>query len=285
MLSRSKPLMFVVIPMAAVILVGGTLLEAQKPQPWQWSVELPGMGTEWNLFACSVPEECVDGVVFTDTDPFYVRVVKHKRAQYSFRLWVDNNPVHSEKIGFKGFFLQPNLDPKFEATGNGACNFPPNPPDPCLPAGADPQCVQDFLQENLHPYADSDPANDYMGVWLSIDVDCDIEGMVENEPYYPSGEIRVQVHRSDDVLADGCDDFHTVIVGPDVESGDITITRDSQDSWTIDVIDESIRFTEAYPGIREMVKGKKEHPNNVTRKPIRAISPFKFTTTWTRSEW
>jgi hypothetical protein len=295
-MSGKSRLSLIALLMAPLIRAGSTSLEAERPQPWEWSVTvLDEQGV--NLFA-SDAEGNPHEYEFTDSDSTFVRVDGRRRNHLRFSLWIENehDPESLERIGFQGLDLE--LNPDLDPSGNGPCSYP-DQGQTCPTAYPEdiPQCMADFLEGNRHPYTDQsdpnpDPDPDYMGVWLAIHVDCDIEGMGIEEHSEPAGEIKVQVHKSDDVLTTGCEDFHTPIVFREVShgSGVIKITRLTPDSWMIridtleDIDNDTIRFTEAYPGIREMVKGKKVHPNNVTMKPIRAIAPFKFTTIWTRSK-
>ena len=91
------------------------------------------------------------------------------------------------------------------------------------------------------------------------------------------------MNKTDDILPEGCEDLHSIVVARDVDegSGIIKITRVDEDSWCIEVDTKenyTFNFVEAYGGYRGKGKGKL-----VTKKPIRAEAPFRFTTTWTRS--
>jgi hypothetical protein len=268
-----------------LVLIGMKVIEAKKPQPWKWSVDIPGAGAGENLFAYDA-YGAPGGNTFTyvDGSPIHVEVGKGQRGRdvsYSFRLRIVKDQYNFEKIGFQGLDL--TNDPESEPTGTCPCSFPPN--NPCPELGPDvmvPDCMEDFIVDNPHPYTDLDPYYDYEIFWLSIDVDCDIESMAPGE-IFPSGNVHIEIHRTDSPNPEGDEDLHSIVVGRDVDegSGIITITRGGYtdpDSWTIIVEDSAVRFTEAYWGYWGKGKGRFE-----TKKPIRAIAPFGFTTTWTRS--
>jgi len=296
MFGKSKRLGLVIILMAALVFMGIDFLKAKKPVPWEWDVLVPGAGTDSNLYAYNAFGNSV-GNLFTDNGPIFVRVRKGKgggEVTYSFRLWIGNVPrTHNQKIGFEGLDLKDNPNPEFEPTGNCPCSFPDYGPCPDVDPVEIPRCMQDFLVYNLHPYTDPDPDpdpdKDYKIFWLSIDVDCDIEGMNSGEANLekPSGNVYIEINKTDSVLPEGDEDLHSIVVNRDVAegSGIIEVTRVSDNSWyiivdtTVDTENDTMRFTEAYWGYREKGKGRFE-----TKKPIRAKAPFKFTTTWTRSK-
>jgi len=260
-----------------------SFLEAKKPQPREWEVYIPGAGTGiWNLYAYDAYGNTNDGNLFKDTDPIFVRVKRMRHTPYSFRLWIGKDQDNLEKIGFQnlGLTLRTDVDP----SGEKPCSFPDYGLCPGSYDGT-PECMKYFLETYPHPYTDelSREEYDYETFWLSIDVDCDIESMDRGETLIPSpsGNVHIEIHKTDSVLPTGCEDLHGIVVGRDVEegSGIITITKLTKDSWEIrvDTADDTINFVEVYTDYQGKGKGK-----FVTKKPIRAKAPFKFTTIWTR---
>jgi len=283
---RLKLFGLVVISTMVLIFMAINFLEATKPQRWEWEVYIPGKGEDVNLYADTYDTSGNPiGNLFTDTDPIFVRVKRNRNVLYSFRLWIGKDRNNLEKIGFQNLGLTSRTD--VEPSGNGPCSFPPN--ELCQGSYNDaPGCMESFLVTYPHPYTDPDPDKyyDYETFWLSIDVDCDIEGM-NSGTIFPSGNVHIEIHKTDSVLPTGCEDLHSIVVDRDVVegSGIIKITKldIDKDSWRIEVDttedfdNDTIRFTEAYWDYRGKGKGK-----FVTKKPIRAKAPFRFTTTWTR---
>lgn len=280
---RLKLFGLVVILTMALIFMAINFLEAKKPLQWEWEVYIPGVSTEWNLYAYDV-DGFPSGNLFTDTGPIFVRVKRIRNVPYSFTLSIDNDPrENEEKIGFEGLDLVFNDD---KPSGEGPCSFPDYGPCQGLYDYA-PYCMQSFLETYPHPYTNDTNENyDYETFWLSIDVDCDIEGMNPQETLSPSGNVHIEIHKTDSVLPGGCGDLHGIVVGRDVDEGSevITITKLTKDSWrievdtTVDTENDTINFVEVYWDYQGKGKGK-----FVTKKPIRAKAPFKFTTMWTRS--
>jgi hypothetical protein len=266
----------------ALVFMAINFLEAKKPVRWEWDVRIPGEGADVNLYAYDTYGEAV-GNTFTDTDSIFVRVKKSRRTPYSFRLQIVKDQENFEKIGFQELGLTLRTDVK--PSGNGPCSFPDY--GQCPTSYEAPGCMDFFLVSYAHPYTVSiddyyDYEDDYEAFGLSIDVDYDIEGMAINGAVSPSGNVHIDIVKTDSVLPTGCKDLHNIVVARDVVegSGVITITKLSDNSWEIivDTENDTIYFTEAYWGYRGKGKGK-----FVTKKPIRAEAPFKFTTTWTRS--
>ena len=256
---------------------GTELFRVMKKTEWVWNVYVPGVGTgNWNLYADGNSE----GNTFEDRENISLIVRRDSGILYTFNLIIYQDRNSSEKIGFQNLVLSSRTDA--DPSGNAPCNFPSNNV-PCKDLNdEDPGCMKFFLEDHPHPYTDLyDDKNDYMAFWLSIEVDRDIMGMNTGEEVYPSGDVHIEVHRTDSVLLDGCGDFHTIVVDRDVVEGSqvITVKKPTEDSWeiTVDTADETIGFTEAYWGYRGKGKGR-----IVTKKPIRAEGPFKFTATWTR---
>ena len=260
----------------ALVFMAISFLEAAKPQQWEWQVYIPGAGPELNLYAYGNP----DGNLFRDTDPIFVRVKRMRRIPYSFRLWIGKDQDNLEKIGFYNLGLTLRLD--VDPSGEKPCSFPDYGLCPGSYDGT-PECMKYFLETYPHPYTDELKREeyDYETFWLSIDVDCDIERMNLKETLLPSGNVHIEIHKTDSVLPTGCEDLHGIVVGRDVDegSGIITITKLTKDSWEIrvDTADDTINFVEVYWDYQGKGKGK-----FVTKKPIRAKAPFKFTTIWTR---
>jgi hypothetical protein len=278
--SKLKLFGFVIILTIALVFMAINFLEAKKPQRWGWEVSIPGSGTGLNLYAYNA-EGNPYGNTFTDTDPIFVRVKKSRRTPYSFRLQIVKDQENFEKIGFQklGLTLREDVDP----SGEGPCSFPDygpcwDPSDEMIPL-----CMKLFLESYAHPYTnDANENYDYKAFGLSIDVDCDIEGMNSGDTLFPSGNVHIDIVKTDSILDTGCEDLHSIVVARDVDegSGIIKIKKLSDNSWEIivDTDNDTIYFTEAYWGYRGKGKGKLE-----TKKPIRAKAPFRFTTTWTRT--
>ena len=267
----------------ALVFMAINFLEANKPQQWEWEVYIPGAGAEegWNLYAYNADGNPY-GNLFKDTDPIFVRVKRIRRTPYSFRLMIEKDQENKEKIGFQSLGLTSRND--VDPSGEGACSFPDY--GSCPNTSDVPGCMKYFLENYAHPYIDPDNYYDYKIFVLIITVDCDIESMAKYEVVLPSGNVHIEIVKTDSVLSEGCEDLHNIVVNRDVDegSGVITITKLSKDSWEITVDttvyleNYTIYFTEAYWGYRGKGKGKL-----VTEKPIRAKAPFKFITTWTRS--
>lgn len=291
MISKSKWLSLVIISMAALVFMGINSLKADKPIYWEWSVTIPNKSSCDNLYAAAQ-----GGKEFPDSYPFSVRVVQSKRKgppfSTDFRFYIANDPeilTKNDKIGFQ--FLNGDLELRDNTKiEDKSCSFPGF--GLCPNAAIAPECMQSFLVENFHPYSDEDnvPENDYKLVWISIKVDCDI-GQITETPVYPSGEVFIDIIKTDNILPIGCEDFHNIVISRDVAAGSgiIAVTSPETNTWDI-VVDTTIapeddpeggtiRFTEAYWGYREKGKGRLE-----TKKPLKAKAPFKFTTTWTRTQ-
>ena len=152
-----------------------------------------------------------------------------------------------QRLVFRDLDLIPNSNPGFEPNGNEACSFPG--PGICptqYPKLDIPQCMADFLENYAHPYTDPDPDNDYMGVWLSIDVDYDLDLIHEGDIVYPSGTVLILIIKTDDVWPHGCVDVHDIVINCDADEI-LQITR-VDDTWEIAVNDDMTRF---YRGIFE----------------------------------
>jgi hypothetical protein len=277
MICKSKRLCLVIILMAALVFMGISFLKAKKPLQWEWEVDIPGANEGWNLYAYNA-DGYPYGNLFKDTDSIFVRVKRHRRTPNSFRLIIEKDQLNKQKIGFQNLGLTLRTD--VEPSGEGPCSFPDY--GPCLGSYDDaPDCLEFFLVNYAHPYTDPGNYYDYNIVGLFITVDCDIEGM-NSGTVSPSGNVYIEMNKTDDILPTGCEDLHSIVVARDVDegSGIIKITRVAEDSWCIEVDttdNDTIYFTEAYCGYRGKGKGKL-----VTKKPIRAEAPFRFTTTWTR---
>jgi len=294
MISKSKWLSLVIISMAALVFMGINSLKADKPIYWEWSVTIPDVNSDYNLYAAAP-----GGKVFPDSGPFSVRVAKSKRKappfSTDFRFWIENDPenlTNNDKIGFQ-FLDGEDLELRDKTNiEERSCSFPGF--GKCLNNAEAPACMQSFLVDNFHPYSFQEGVpnlNDYTYLWIRITLDVDIEQ--KDLPAYPSGRIYIDLIKSDDVLPTGCEDFHNLVISRDVaaESGIIEITQFDTNTWVI-VVDtnkiapdddlegdgDTIRFTEAYWGFSGKGKGRLE-----TKKPLKAKAPFKFKTTWTRS--
>ena len=293
MISKSKWLSLVIISTAAIIFVSINSLMADKPISWEWSVTIPGESNYYNLYAFAP-----GGKDFPNSDKYYVGVEQSKRKRppfnTDFQFYIRGylpDLTNNDKIGFQ--FPYGNLELRDNTNiEDKSCSFPGF--GKCPNDAEAPGCMQSFLAQNLHPYSVEEGVpnlNDYTYLWIRITLDVDIEQITEAS-VYPSGRIYIDLIKSDYVLPNGCEDFHNLVISRDVAAGSkiIAITRSDTNTWDI-VVDTTIiaseddpeggtiRFTEAYWGFSGKGKGRLE-----TKKPLKAKAPFKFTTTWTRTQ-
>jgi len=302
MLSKLRPVGVAIVLVVTLIFVGITFLEAKKggggkppPEPaWEWSVEIPVAGE--NLFAMDPNPEFGDAHLFTNVGSTTVRAAINP-SNSVFNLWIENDALHTERIGFQGL----SLDPEYESpSGDCLCNFPgvipcPIPCEPpCLCSYSDlgaPACLQAFFENGYgHPYRDDEnPAHDFVQLRMRFKVvDLDLESIAivdpdeEPVPVGTTGAFFVTSYKTWLNISHGCDDFHGIEIWD--ENASLQITRWDVDTWEI-AVTSATATTFVVEGYYE---GKSARGKSVVRLPIEAQvdvnAPFSFTTTWTRRE-
>jgi len=278
--------------------------------------------TLYNCNLYGLPETYADNTYEDEKERVYVIVEKKKGGkEYLLRLFIYHSVYDAQckyldyphQIGFQYLDLEnvPHSGEGYWAKTDEYPCFLPNYYEytgDCYPeelqdenwwlgddldpsTGRVPGCMKDFLENYPHPYCDIDcdiyvkqenqcaticPDCVYRNIDIRITVDHNIEKMVEGEIAYPTAEVWVEVDNYNE-LQTGLEDWHNIsgLLRPDDSTGCITITRSARDTWEI-IVDtrENPLFT-----FIEIWHERWEY-----KIPYWTHTPFKFITTWTRSQ-
>jgi len=262
MFGKSKRLSLLILLMAALVFMGINFLKAKKPQQWDWEVEIPGEGSDFNLYGYSSCIYQTEGNVSVGakkfkggpTTGYYLSLDIINAQEYP----TCEEELTEEKIGFQ------ELDFSSYEVDEDYCYFPTS--DVCGVTA--PECMKCFLEKYPHPNCG------YYSITLLIRVDYDIEKIGIDEEVSSSGRVYIDVRNTFDVLEYDEEKYHNIYSATDVN---LDIYSDATNTWTIEV-NGFLDFEECYK-----VKKGKGKKNWEYKNPFRTTTPFSFVTTWTRS--
>ncbi len=260
MFNNSKRWGLVVPLMAALVFMGINSLDAKKPVKYDWAVTIPNESINLWGYLGENPSEKLSG------DNVKVGVKKYKGALatgYYFALTLENDPevTNPSQVGFQVLNLSQSKCQDF------CCYFPD---DLCLDSIDESEiCMQQFLENQLHP------ACDYQEICLIIQVDCDIEAIGQGDFTTSSGWVMIDVRSTFEAFTDDYDGYHNIVSSNNI--GEMKISRDDVNKWTITIDEDMFGFQETY----RLLKNKKRWEY---KTPLTATTPFSFVTTWTRSK-
>jgi hypothetical protein len=311
---RSHPIGLLVILTVTLAFAAIYSVEAKKPPKWEWTVSIPGLAeAEYeacNLYAVSPEEALEDGYItyknngFVDVDFWKYEDDDAGEVHSTFVLTIENT---DKSIDDPGLYSIGFRDVRFTGCksycyngGEGPCrcyvlpNYGLNGEDCCEsdcvgPEGDNKNWVMtEFMESEAHP------SYGYREFSLRFWVYTDIESMNPGETRTVDGYMwRLNIWNTGEVLLDGSEDFHNIVCDPAWPLKDVDVYRSGENEWIITVDQNGtvpygpfIIFGEMYQQGIEKTRGKsgKTYIDSEERYAIKAATPFKFITKWTRSK-